>query len=204
MDFNSLIALIIDLSSQYGYLIIFLSAVGEGMGLPIPDGIILAISSYFVFNGQMSVLGLVSYFVLGSIIGNLTAYSIGRWSKGWLKESSLFKLDESDRMDRIEYLFSRYGIWALLITQIFSRVLRVPMIYAAGFQEMNILKYSAVCIAGNFVWGMAWVLGGLYVSSNWTKLEELMTSYKNLQFLVVGLVVVIFYLFYRRAQVENG
>ncbi|MGM0472430.1 MAG: hypothetical protein ACQEQI_09170, partial [Bacillota bacterium] len=59
--------MIIELGSRYGYLVIFVAAVGEGLGLPVPDGIILAISSYFIFNGEMSVLGLVAYFLLGNL-----------------------------------------------------------------------------------------------------------------------------------------
>lgn len=202
VDFNFLIDLIIDLGSRYGYLIILLAAVGEGIGLPIPDGIILAISSYFIVNDQMSILGLISYFLLGSIIGNLTAYSIGRWSKEWLVRINLFNEEKSKRLDKVNKLFASYGAWALLITQIFSRVLRVPVIYAAGIQEMNIVKYSALCLLGNLVWGLLWIFSGLYISSNLETLQKLVSGYGKFQFLLLVPVIIVFYILYRRVEID--
>ncbi|MBM7624433.1 DedA family protein [Sporohalobacter salinus] len=202
MDLNYLIDLIIDLGIRYGYLIIFLAAIGEGMGLPIPDGIILAVSSYFIFNDQMSILGLISYFLLGSIVGNLIAYSIGRWSKDWLEKVDFFNRAESNRMNKVNKLFARYGAWALLITQVFSRVIRVPVIYAAGIQEMNIVKYSVLCLLGNLIWGLLWIFIGIYISSNLEVLQKLIRGYGKFQVLILISLIAIFYILYRRVEID--
>lgn len=193
--------LIINLGKQYGYLIIFLAAIGEGVGLPIPDGIILAISGSFVISNQMSVLGLIIYFLLGSIVGNFFAYSLGRWGKGWAEKFKFTKgIRDDKRLKKVDYLFERYGAWALLITQIFSRVIRVPIIYAAGAGGMNIFKYLSLCTLGNLIWGLFWIYTGLYVSSNIDRLQGLINNYKGIQFIVGGVLLVIFYIFYKKAK----
>ncbi|MGM0472395.1 MAG: DedA family protein, partial [Bacillota bacterium] len=157
-----------------------------------PDGIILAISSYFIFNGEMSVLGLVAYFLLGNLSGNLIAYLIGSRGQEWLA-----KFDISVKNEKVDRLFARYGAGALLVTQIFSRVLRVPVIYAAGIQRMNLALYLTLCAIGNLVWGLAWILLGLYISANWDYLAMVVDKYKSVQLIIGGILVIILIYFYR-------
>ncbi|MCK8824192.1 DedA family protein [Fuchsiella alkaliacetigena] len=190
MELDTFRELIINLGNQYGYLLIFFASIGEGVGLPVPDGLILIVSGYFVNQGAMSLPGLIIFFLLGNLTGNLIAYTVGYWGKDWVKRIKFLKKRRQKAVQKAEELFADYGSWALLITQIFSRVLRIPMIYGAGAQKMNLAKYLLLCLVGNLVWGIFWSFIGLYITANWSRLPALLDNYKNVQ-IVIGLLLIL-------------
>ena len=84
--------IIIEIMNQYGYIGICLLILVENVFPPIPSEVILTFGGFMTTQSEMSVLGVIIVATLGSVLGAIILYLVGRLInkdviEKWLDES---------------------------------------------------------------------------------------------------------------------
>ena len=162
---------------HYGYFALFILAIAESALIPIPSEVTFGFAgalatSAVTGHAQFSILGIIVVGVVGSLIGSVIAYEIGRtlgraivdrWGK-WIL------LTHGD-LDAAERWFARYGAASVLIGRVLP-VVRTVISLPAGVAEMKRGPFAILTVIGSAVWiGLLTVLG-YAAGSNWTRVSH--------------------------------
>ena len=198
-----------ELSGLVGVATRVIAALGEwGVGVltfvetvvpPIPSEIVLPLSGFIARQGQMALWLLLVTSTLGSYLGALTLYGLGRRLGHDHAVTLLARLPLVDRHDfeRSSAWFRRHGRRSVFGGRLVPWV-RSLVSLPAGAEHMTLLRFSIFTIAGSALWnailiGLGWLLGSRY---------DLVDEYSGwLNWVVVAAVVgVLVWLVVRRVR----
>ena len=124
-------------------------------------------AGFDVFKGNLSLVGIIVFGVLGDMIGASIAYGIGHWGREELVERHGNKLHISKgRLDRAHRWFERYGAPMIVISRCIPFA-RAAFPYAAGVARMGYIRFLAFATIGSIIWISALGVLGRAVGSNW-------------------------------------
>jgi len=155
-------------------------------------------AGFNVFQGHLTLLGIIVFGLLGDVIGASIAYAIGYFGRRELFERQGAKLHMGpQRLERAERWFARYGAPAVVLSRLIP-VVRAAFPYAAGVAEMPFGRFIALTTLGSIVWIAGLGVLGREVGSSWVSWR------RNLEYVdYVGAAVVIgaiLYLIVRRMR----
>jgi membrane protein DedA with SNARE-associated domain len=174
-----------------------LTATSGVIGLPGTEPTML-FSGFDVFKGNLTLLGIIVFGVIGDMLGASIAYAIGYYGRVELIERHGNKLHVSpQRLERANGWFERYGSPVMFVTRLVPLV-RAVFPYAAGVAEMPFLRFFSFATLGSIVWISGLGVLGRAVGSNWEHWR------KNLEYVdyvaLALLIAAIVYLIVRRAR----
>ena len=73
--------------NSFGYLGIFIATSLEYGCFPVSSEVLLPFIGYFVYGGEMSLLGAVLVSTAGGIIGSLVCYCFGRFGRSFIEKT---------------------------------------------------------------------------------------------------------------------
>ncbi len=184
MSWSDLLSTGLDLLARYRYTTLFLASAVEGAGIPFPLGIMLLAAGGAVVVDSMNFAGALGVFVLGNVLGSITAYYLGRSGAMLLSRA---RLRAGNR--RVTEWIRRYGPGASFIAHILARTARIPMMYAFGAQGVPLAPYVIYTVLGTAVWGAAWLFMGMKFSS-WGIALGWIRSYDE-ELLVAGALILL-------------
>jgi len=127
------------------------------IGLPGTEPTML-FAGFDVFQGTLTLPGIVAAGVVGDVAGASIAYSIGYYGRRDLFERQGSKLHMSPaRLNRAHGWFARYGAPVIFVSR-FLPVVRAAFPYAAGVARMPFGRFVSLAALGSLVW-----IGGLGV-----------------------------------------
>ena len=136
------------------------------IGLPGTEPTML-FAGFNVYEGHLSLLGIIVFGVLGDMVGASIAYSIGYWGRHELVQRQGAKLHLSARrLDRAERWFERRGAVVIAVSRLLPFI-RAAFPYAAGVARMPFGRFFALATTGSIVWIGALGLIGREVGRNW-------------------------------------
>jgi membrane protein DedA with SNARE-associated domain len=136
------------------------------IGLPGSEPTML-FAGFNVYQGHLTLLGIVVFGVIGDVLGASIAWSIGYFGRRELLERQGSKLHMSQRrLDRAGSWFERHGAPVIVISRLIP-VARAAFPYVAGAAEMPYPRFVALCTAGSIPWIFGLGLLGREVGSNW-------------------------------------
>ncbi len=163
-------------SNQWlGYSSIFVAMFLENLIPPIPSELIMPLGGFYVQQGQLELLPVVLAGLLGTVIGALPWYGIGRlineerivqWlgNHGWWIGISPAELARSRRW------FRRYGtalvFWGRLVPGI-RTLISVP----AGIEMMPMTPFLLWTTAGSLIWTLLLTVAGLVLGEGYSNVE---------------------------------
>ena len=159
-------------------------------------------AGFDVYQGNLSLIGIIVFGVLGDMIGASIAYAIGYWGREELVERHGNKLHISRaRLDRAHRWFDRYGAPVILVSRCIPFA-RAAFPYAAGVARMGYGRFAIFATLGSVIWITALGLLGNAVGSNWQSWRH------NLEYVdyvaAALLVAAIAYLILRIARNRRG
>jgi membrane protein DedA with SNARE-associated domain len=172
-----------------GYFVLFGLLFACGLGLPLPEDIPLIIAGAFVANGKfhLAIASVVAW--CGIIGGDVVLYHLGK--KFGLEVTRLPLVGKHltrSRIERIEQLFDRYGIWVVAVGRMVAGV-RGAMVVAAGAARFNLLHFIIADGLAAIVSGGLFVALGYWLGSN---LDTLITHVNKVKdWLMIGLIVAV-------------
>ncbi|QIN82106.1 DedA family protein [Rubrobacter tropicus] len=188
-----------------GYLGLVLVLIAENLFPPIPSEVVLPLAGFFVGQGSFGFVGAVVASTLGSVLGALALYAMGRHGGrplvlrygAWLRVTP-------ELLDRADGWFARHGdavvLWARMVPLARS-VVSVP----AGIVRMPLGRFIALTTLGSAAWNALLIGCGWALGANWERVSEVAGSYSDavLVVLVLGAAVVGLYLLLRRGSASR-
>lgn len=182
---------------QVGYFGVFLMMVMESMVLPVPSEAVMPFAGFLIALGKMNFVGVILFSTLGSIVGSLISYYIGKYGGQpfLLKFGKYFLLSQTDYY-RTQEFFSRRGELTIFISR-FIPVVRHLISLPAGLANMPVGKFLLFTALGACGWNsfLAWL--GYKIQQNWA---EIMQYSKIIDILIITVIIILVVIFIRRHQ----
>jgi membrane protein DedA with SNARE-associated domain len=196
---------ITDIMEQYGYFGILLMIALENLFPPIPSEVILTFGGFMTTYTNLTPVGVIIVATLGSLIGAIILYVIGRllgverleriidrWGK-------VLRVKKED-VRKADAWFDKYGYWAVLLCRMVP-LIRSLISLPAGMSGMKFVPFLFFTTIGTLIWNSILVSVGTAVGGNWNEIVEFMDVYSNIVYAIIALVaLVILYLYIRRAK----
>ncbi len=159
-------------------------------------------AGFNVFQGHLSLLGIIVFGLIGDVAGAAIAYAIGYFGRQELLERQGSKLHMNPRrLERAHRWFGRYGDPVIVLSRLVP-VARAAFPYAAGVAEMPFARFIGLVTLGSIPWIIGLGVLGRAVGSSWPSWRH------NLQYVdytVAAIVVAgLAYLIVRRARGGGG
>ena len=167
------IAHIID---QGGYLGLAFLMFLENIFPPIPSELVMPMAGYVSGQGSMSFWGAVTAGTIGSTVGQLPLYWLGRaWGVKrlyrWVENRGYWTAVDIDELDSTRRRFHEYETQAVFFFRMVP-TLRSLISIPAGLAEMNMALFVALTAAGSFLWNLLLTAGGRLLGAHYDVLEQ--------------------------------
>ena len=168
--------------AQWGYLGIFAAMVLENVVPPIPSEVIMPLAGFYVGQGQLNFVGVVLAGLLGTVVGALPWYGLGRLVNerrlgGWIERHGRWLGVPATDLEQSRGWFQRHGaavvFWGRLIPAI-RTLISVP----AGIELMPFGPFLFWTTAGSLVWNLALTSAGWLLGSQW---QRVLTAIKPVE-----------------------
>lgn len=181
----------LELMAKYGYLGLFLSVLGNQLGLPLPSMLLIMAAGALVGIGELSLPFTLFLVVTASLIADFVWFEIGRRRGisvlGVLCRYSL----ESDSCVRdTQNRFVKRGAKTLLFAKFFPGLGEIsPPI--AGIIRMNLSTFLIYDLLGSLIWALTFLGIGYFFSDRLEQIAAHIEGFGSwaLTFIVAGILV---------------
>jgi membrane protein DedA with SNARE-associated domain len=171
----------------YGYSALGLTVLFASIGLPLPDGLAMALAGSLAGQGRIDWLWAGAVAVIASVLGDFAGYGIGRvLSEQFLAKRGQWIGYTPARRARVDALFERWGLMTVFITRTFVSYLSSVANIFAGVSRFGAGKFLVVAIVGRLIWTAAYMGLGYVVGAD---LEAAAAFLTNLSLLLLCLVL---------------
>lgn len=172
-----------DLGGLTGWVAGVIDSLGEaGVGLlvalenlvpPVPSELVLTMAGYLAGEGSMNVVLVVIAATIGSVVGALILYWLGRVVgeerlRRWLDRIPLVDADDLDKADR---WFRRHA-WSAVLFGRMVPVVRSLVSIPAGADHMPVGRFLAFTALGSGVWNSLFVGAGFALGTRWQQVDQ--------------------------------
>jgi membrane protein DedA with SNARE-associated domain len=161
-----------------GYWGVFFLMFIENIVFPIPSEVIMPLAGFTAAQGGMTFPGALVAGVIGTVLGELTWYFIGKGVgpyrlRTWADRYGRWLTLSSAEIDKATYWFDRYGRAAVLFGRMvpaFNKLVSIP----AGFSHMRVPSFVIYSAIGSFCWTLLLGYLGYTLGDNYTLVEKYM------------------------------
>jgi membrane protein DedA with SNARE-associated domain len=151
-----------------GYLGVFLLMTAESMVLPVPSEAVMPFAGFVGAEKTLGWGGVIASATLGSIVGSLIGYAIGKFGgRPFLVRFGKYLLLDPDDLAATDRFFQRRGSLTILVSR-FIPIVRHLISIPAGMGSMKILPFCAFTILGAGLWNACLTWCGFALKSNWS------------------------------------
>jgi len=193
------ISLAVEKNSTIAYLTICLAMFLENIIPQIPSEIIMPLGGFFVYKQKLNFYILVFWGLLGTILGSLPWYYLGRLvnekrlSNFLDKKGKYLGISSSD-LSKSKRWFDKYGVslvfWGRLVPGI-RTLISVP----AGIELMPLRKFLLWTIFGSLIWVALLTYSGYLFGENYPIIQ---TYLDQIKYFVKPILILIFLYFFIR------
>lgn len=145
----------------------------ENLFPPIPSEVILPLAGFTASQGDLSLVGVILWTILGSVVGALALYGLGA-ALGVRRLKAIAErlpLVDAGDIDDTERWFDRHGTKAVFFGRmlpIFRSLISIP----AGIERMPLPMFLGLTTAGSAIWNTVLVGAGYLLGENWHVVEQ--------------------------------
>lgn len=191
--FESLNTVVGQWVEQWGYAGIIAGMVLENVIPPIPSELIMPLAGFYAAQGQLNLVLVVVSGVIGTVIGALPWYGVGRLVNEerlgrWIDRHGRWVGVSAADLSRSRSWFQRHGakvvFWGRLIPAI-RTLISVP----AGIEMMPFGSFLFWTTAGSLLWNLVLTLAGYFLGSHWNQVIDWVKPVEGLINKLIVLVV---------------
>jgi membrane protein DedA with SNARE-associated domain len=172
---------------------IFLLMAISSMCIPLPSEVVLLFAGFAVAqpeqsgaHHQLTLVGVVVAALLGTIVGSLVAYGVGRAGRLELLERHGRWLHIGPaQIERADRWFRRYGEPVVLFGRLIP-LLRAFVSLPAGIARMPVVRFTVLTLIGSIPWVLALALAGEALGSDWKSVRH---GFEYVDYVVLALIV---------------
>lgn len=190
-------AWIIEMMNLFGYIGVAGLIALENIFPPIPSEVILTFGGFMTTYTTLGVWGVIAAATIGSVIGAVVLYGIGRFLKperlkkllsGML--GRILRLEPDDIDDAIAW-FNRRGNKAVFFCR-FIPIIRSLISIPAGTARMNMGTFLVLTAIGSAIWNTVLVWLGAVAGASWSKIVVYMDTYTSMVVIVIIAALLLF------------
>ena len=183
----------VETNQWIGYGAILLAMFLENLIPPIPSELIMPLGGFYVSQGQLDFLPVILAGLIGTVIGALPWYGIGRLAneerlEHWLEKNGRWLGINPKELARSRKWFNRYGVslvfWGRLVPGI-RTLISVP----AGVELMPITPFLIWTTAGSLIWTLFLTITGFYLGDNYSNIEVWIKPFANIFKIIIVLII---------------
>lgn len=164
----------------------------ESLFPPIPSEIILPLAGFTASQGSFSLIGAIIATTIGSLVGALGLYALGRYVgvarlRRWADKVPLMS---SADVDKAMVWFGKHDKIAVL-TGRFVPIVRSLVSIPAGVERMHLGLFLLLTLLGSGLWNSLFIILGFVLGENWTLVEGWMGQYSRVILVVAVLALAI-------------
>jgi membrane protein DedA with SNARE-associated domain len=195
-----LIARLGGLYEQYGYLIVFLGALGENtafVGLILPGGTLALLGAFYARAGTLNIGWVILVAWLGTVLGYHVDYLIGRFLLGryapaWSASRIGRRVRLAGRLRLGQRLLRKYGGRTIFVSHVIGH-LRSFVALSAGMTRMRYRKFLGYELIAALFWTGGYCLLGYFLGAEFEALQGVIERWG----LVLAGALVVLYLGWR-------
>lgn len=191
---------ITSIMEQFGYFGIALLILLENVFPPIPSEVILTFGGFMTTKSELTIVGVVIASTIGSVVGAVVLYWIGRILnvdrleriiEKWGKYLRLTKED----VRKADAWFDKYGPWTVFFCR-FIPLIRSLISIPAGMSGMNQWLFLLLTTLGTLIWNLVLVIVGAKVGDNWHQIVNYMDVYSNFMYAIIAIGIIVFIIWF--------
>lgn len=197
---------LIEFMNQYGYLGIALLIAVENIFPPIPSEVILTFGGFLTTYTAMNPWLVALAATVGSVVGALALYGIGRivdearlerWLSG--KVGRILRIKAED-IQKAQGWFDRKGKGTVFLCR-FVPIVRSLISIPAGMAKMPLPSFLLLTTAGTAIWNIVLVFLGSFAGASWEKIAGYFDLYSKIALVLICiLLLVAVFLFYKKRR----
>jgi membrane protein DedA with SNARE-associated domain len=150
-----------------GYAGVLLLMTAESMVLPVPSEAVMPFAGFLVADGALAPVLVVAFATLGSILGSLVGYAIGRFGgRPFVTRWGRFLLLDQRDLDLTDRFFQRRGSVTIFVSR-FIPVIRHLISIPAGMGRMRLPGFILFTLMGAGLWNTFLLWCGYSLKRNW-------------------------------------
>ena len=158
------------------YAVLGVIAFIEGIFPPVPADVVVALGSFLAARRGASFTATAASIVIGSVAGAMVVYAVARrFGAEWLHER-LKKAGIDNLEQRLEVMYSEYGMTALFVSRFLPglRAVTPPM---AGATRIPPIRTTFVFLLASSVWygAIAWI--AFTVGDDWVQMQRMVRRF---------------------------
>ena len=174
----------VETNQLIGYGAILLAMFLENLIPPIPSELIMPLGGFYVSQGQLDFFPVVLAGLIGTVIGAMPWYGIGRLVneerlQKWLEKNGRWIGINPQDLARSRKWFNKYGVslvfWGRLIPGI-RTLISVP----AGVELMPIIPFFIWTSAGSLIWTLFLTITGFYLGDSYEDIEKWISPFSSI------------------------
>ena len=195
-DEGGITGFLLDLVEKLGPVGVGLSILAETVVPPIPSEAVLGLAGVLINDGRMSIVPVILFATLGSIVGAIFFYYVGRALGPRRSHAFLDRLPlvETADVDRTFAWFERHGRSAVFLGRMVP-IVRSFISVPAGVVRMPIGQFLLFTAAGSLIWNTVLIILGVAAG------DFIQANLKYLDYAVAAAFALgVVYLVYKRAR----
>ena len=147
-------------AADYGYWAVLLVVAGDGVFPALPGETAIVAASVLAADGKLNILLVILAGAAGAVLGDCTAYWIGRAGGGPIKRT-VMRFAGEDRLEAAERMVARQGP-ALVVVGRFLPGIRIAINLSCGAGQMAFPRFLVFDCIGAIVWASQAALLGYF------------------------------------------
>lgn len=181
---QTIVTYLVDTIGALGYIGIFLLMFLESSFFPFPSEVVMIPAGYLAFKGDMNLLLVLLFGILGSLGGAWFNYFLA------LKfgRKFLLKIISQQKVDKFELFFKHHGEISTFTGRLIPGI-RQYISFPAGLAKMNYKKFTIYTILGATIWVTILTLLGYFLGINQDLIHTYLKEITILTLLLVGILL---------------
>lgn len=153
---------------HYGLLALFVACLVEGFGIPLPGQTLLIACGLLAASGKLDITSVLVVAWVSTQLGDVVGFAIGRYG---LQRMLNRAVKQRDRLQTLDRLFDRWGIWLLVVARFLDGVRQTSNL-AAGALAMSWAHFLIGTLAGTTLWVLAFGAGAYVLEHDFHAIVE--------------------------------
>ena len=179
-----------------GYPGIALVMLIENLFPPIPSEVVMPFAGFLAQQGKLNLVAAIAAGTLGSVMGAVVLYYIGRWAdepviRAFLRRWGRYITVTEDELDRIMKVFDKYGqpiIFFGRLIPIVRSLISVP----AGMDRMPLGRFLLFTTLGSAIWSSVLAYAGVVLAEHWETILVYSKQYERVTLVLLAVAFVAF------------
>ena len=186
---------VISTIQQLGYAGIALLMLAENLFPPLPSELIMPFAGFVAARGELSPVGVVAAGTLGSLLGALPWYWLGRKVgserlRELAQRHGRWLAVTPHEIDRGKDLFEKRGPAVLVLGRLVP-ALRTVVALPAGLARMPFWKFVAWSLVGAALWTALLTLAGFLLESQYERISRWLNPVSTVVFAAIAIAYVV-------------